>query len=510
MSNKKKLPPIVYIGAALAVATGTYTILQVVKSPDTTQSSTKSYGNSANQIKILGDTFSGYSTLRSDDFAGKVTKANLGIAYEDEFDQARRAKRLGSDADIIVTTLDQFLVNKPQGKIVGLIDKTVGADAVVLNTSKFPALRGINDLRKVTLGRKIKLKLVYSSGTPSEYLAKMLDIRFEGFKLADFEIIETADASEAYKLLQTDPDVAVAVLWEPYVSKAKQDGNTVSLSSRDVPDSIVDVIVASNNMIQKKPEELKKFLTTYYQHNDSLVRNTSQLKAQIGEDGKLNSTDSANVAKGIEFFPSIKVDKWMTGGILAQRIEATSALLTMTGASVDTNQSNDLFTADFIQDAVNSSKRVMSIISATDPQMAKILSGEVSSANAAINSKQVQSSENVGNIAAQGSVDFATGSAQLTSEGQQTLDRLAKTIADFSPATTALNIVGHTSKTGDAQSNQVLSQQRADVVARYLKSKGARLAIASQGKGFSELLSGVSPTDAKNQRTEIQLKRIGG
>jgi OmpA-OmpF porin, OOP family len=508
MSNKKKLPPIIYIGAAIAIAAGAHTILQVVKSPETTQSSTKSYGNSANQIKILGDTFSGYSTLRADDFAGKVTKANLGIAYEDEFDQARRAKRLGSDADIIVTTLDRFLVNKPQGKIVGLIDKTVGADAVVLNTSKFPRLKGINDLRTLTLGKK--LKLVYSSGTPSEYLAKMLDIRFEGFKLAEFEVVETADASEAYKLLRTDPDVAVAVLWEPYVSKAKQDGNTVSLSSRDVPDSIVDVIVASNNMIQKKPEGLKKFLTTYYQHNDSLVRNTSQLKAQIGEDGKLNSTDSANVAKGIEFFPSIKVDKWMTGGILAQRIEATSALLTMTGSSVDTTQSNDLFTPDFIQDAVNSSKRVMSVISATDPKMAKILSGEVSSTNAAISSKQVQSSENVGNISAQGSVNFATGSAQLTSEGQQTLDRLAKTIADFSPATTALNIVGHTSKTGDAQSNQVLSQQRADVVARYLKGKGVRLAIASQGKGFSELLSGVNPTDAKNQRTEIQLKRIGG
>jgi OmpA-OmpF porin, OOP family len=508
MPNTKKLPPIVYIGAALAVATGTYTVLQAVKSPETTQSSTKSYGNSANQIKILGDAFSGYSTLRADDFAGKVIKANLGIAYEDEFDQARRAKRLGSDADIIVTTLDQFLVNKPQGKIVGLIDKTVGADAVVLNTSKFPSLKGINDLRKVISGRK--LKLVYSAGTPSEYLAKMLDIRFEGFKLADFEVIETADASEAYKLLQTDPDVAVAVLWEPYVSKAKQDGNTVSLSSRDVPDSIVDVIVASNNMMEKKPEGLRKFLTTYYQHNDSLVRNLSQLKAQIGEDGKLNSIDSANVAKGIEFFPSIKVDKWMTGGILVQRIEATSAFLTMTGASVEGTQSNDLFTPDFIQDAVNSSKRVMSVISATDPQMAKILSGEVSSANAAVSSKQVQSSENVGNIAAQGSVDFATGSAQLTPEGQQTLDRLSKAITDFSSATTALNIVGHTSKTGDAQSNQVLSQQRADVVARYLKGKGVRLAIASQGKGFSELLSGVSPTDAKNQRTEIQLKRIGG
>jgi OmpA-OmpF porin, OOP family len=115
----------------------------------------------------------------------------------------------------------------------------------------------------------------------------------------------------------------------------------------------------------------------------------------------------------------------------------------------------------------------------------------------------------VGNIAAQGVVDFTTGSATLTAEGQQTLDRLVKAIADFSPSTTALNIVGHTSRTGSAQLNQSLSQQRADVVAEYLKRHGVRLGVASQGKGFSEPLREISPTDARNQRTEIQLKRIG-
>jgi OmpA-OmpF porin, OOP family len=509
MSQKKKLPPIVYIGAALALFTISFTGFKVLTGSRSSQSfSSKSYGNASNQLKVLGDTFSGYSTLRSDAFAGKISKLNLGIAYEDEFNQAQRAKRLGKDADIIVTTLDQFLLNSPDGKIVGLIDKTIGADAVVLNTAKYPSLKNLNQLKQVSAGKK--LKLVYSAGTPSEYLAKMLDIRFEGFKLADFEVIETADASEAYKLLQSDPDVAVAVLWEPYVSKAKQAGAVVALSSRDVPDSIVDVIVASNSLISKKPEELKKALTAYYQHNDSLIRNSSQLNSQVAKDGKLDAADAASVVKGIEFFPSIKADSWMNSGTLSKRIEATNALLTLTGASVDSSRSGEeLYSAEFIQDAVTSSKRVMSAISETDPQLAKVLSGEKLESSMAPSSSQVRSAKSVGNIAAQGVVDFATGSATLTAEGQQTLDRLVKAIADFSPSTTALNIVGHTSKTGSAQLNQSLSQQRADVVAEYLKRHGLRLGVASQGKGFSEPLREISPTDARNQRTEIQLKRIG-
>jgi outer membrane protein OmpA-like peptidoglycan-associated protein len=44
-------------------------------------------------------------------------------------------------ADLLVTTLDQFIKQQPKGKIVALIDRTIGADAVVLNTQKYPQLK---------------------------------------------------------------------------------------------------------------------------------------------------------------------------------------------------------------------------------------------------------------------------------------------------------------------------------------------------------------------------------
>jgi OmpA-OmpF porin, OOP family len=241
----------------------------------------QSYGNEKNQITVLGDTFSGYSTLRASPFADKITKADLGIRYQDEFDQKVRAEALGGKADIIVTSLDQYLKHQPKGKIVGLIDKTVGADAVVLNTKKYPALKSLDDIAKVRSQASGPLKLVYSAGTPSEYLAKLLDLKFDGLSLSDFEIVEVEESTQAYELLNSDPQVAVAVLWEPFVSKARNEGNTVVLSSSDVPDAIIDVIVASDRMIEQKPNQLSQFLTVYYQHTDQLIRDSSALSQQI-------------------------------------------------------------------------------------------------------------------------------------------------------------------------------------------------------------------------------------
>ncbi len=513
--QKKGPPPIAYIGAALLVGGGGYFGLQAIqKSGIDPVAEIKSYGNSKNQISVLGDTFSGYSTLRADPFKDKITQAELGISYQDEFDQKARAEALGGKADIIVTTLDQYLKHQPQGKIVGLIDKTVGADAVVLNTKQYPDLKSLDDIEKVRSQASKSLKLVYSAGTPSEYLAKLLDLKFDGLSLSDFEVVEVEESTQAFDLLNSDPQVAVAVLWEPFVSKARQAGNTVVLSSSDVPDAIVDVIVASDRMIAKKPDDLSQFLTTYYQHTDQLIRNSNALSKQIGADGDLSPADAASVSKGIDFFTSLESNQWMQSGTLAKRIEATSAVLSLTGdASGIVSDSKDLYTQDFIAQAVKNTEQVVNAISATDPDLAKVLRGEKASnttAKANVTQQQIKAAPKVGNFKVRGEVQFATGSSTLTGNSQATLTNLAKEINEFNPSTIAVNVVGHTSKTGSAATNQTLSQQRAEVVVSYLRAQGVKPNIIAEGKGFSAPLAGIDPANSKNQRTEVQLKRVGG
>ena len=469
------------------------------------------------QLTLLGDTFSGYSTFRNGEFQAALAEFGVGLRYGDEFDQAVRAASLSQGkADLLVTTLDQFLQQQPQGKIVGLIDRTIGADAVVLNTQKYPNLNSLQDLEQLiqqVRGQGESLSIAFAGDTPSEYLALILDIRFKSFELANFEQIRVADASEAWELMQ-DPsqNVAISVLWEPYVTQARQRGDTVVLSSNDAQDSIVDVIVASDELVQSKPKELSEFLEAYYQRIDGNMQDASQLKTQIAEDGGLSPEDAEAVLKGIKFFTAAEAQSWMVDNTLRRRIEAISSVLVRSGRLTQIPKKPEtLFSNQFLTTAAINTQVLIDQVRADNPNLAQRLAGNPGQAVAAIpqvTASEVQAAPDIGDLQVQGNVEFASGSSQLTDVGKQTLAGLVKEIQEFNPQTVAVRVIGHTSKTGSAALNQSISQQRAQVVVDYLLSQGIQHNIIAEGKGFSEPLPGIAANNAKNQRTQIRLVRV--
>ncbi len=467
------------------------------------------------QLTILGDTFSGYSTFRSPTFGKELKEVGVSLRYADEFNQAKRAELLRQgQADLLVTTLDQFLKQKPPGKIVGLIDRTVGADAVVLNTKKYPNLKSILDLNLLVQRARSQgqqLSIVFASDTPSEYLALVLSTKFESFKLSDFQLKRVADASEAWEMLQ-DPkeNVAVAIVWEPYVTRARKQGYTVVLSSRDTPGIIVDAIVASNRLLQSQPDQVSDLLSVYYRRIDANIRDASQLQNQIATDGGLSPSDAAIVLQGIEFFTAVEAKTWLTDGTLEKRLSSTAAVLTLAGRMNQVPQSpRELFTAQPINKAASNTQTLIGLVRADNPELADRLAGrKLAAARRAPNPSQLKTAPNIGNLRSPGEVQFNRDSAELTAEGMQTLDRLVKEIAEFNPQTVALRVIGHTSHGGVAEFNQILSQRRAQVVADYLRSRQLRHNIVAEGKGSSQPLANISPHDFRNQRTEIRLVRI--
>jgi outer membrane protein OmpA-like peptidoglycan-associated protein len=466
-------------------------------------------------ITVLGDTFSGYSTFRNQAFQATLKASGLQLNYKDEFNQAARAQALSQgQADIVLTTLDQFLQHQPQGKIVGLIDRTVGADAVVLNTNQYPKLRSLLDLQPLlqqaqTEGKR--LSIAFAGDTPSEYLALVLDTKFDAFNLSDFDIIRVADASEAHKLMQDkSKNVALAVLWEPFVSQAREQGNTVVLSSQDAPNTIIDVLVASNRLLESQPELVNKLVSDYYRRIDVMTRDTAQLQQQVAEDGKLSPTNAGTVIRGIDFFTAPEAQAWMSDGTLRQRIGSTAALLVLAGrlSKVPDNPEN-LFAGQYLTQAAQNTKALIDLVRADNPELADKLAGIDQNTSAiTVSDAQVRSAPNIGNLQVRGEVQFAMGSAKLTSVGQQTLNRLSQEIAEFNPTTVAVRVIGHTSRTGAADFNQSLSQARAKVVVDYLSGKGLKQKLIAEGKGFSTPLPGANPVDARNQRTEIRLVRL--
>ncbi len=468
--------------------------------------------NQTTQLTLLGDTFSGYSTFRSQAFQEALKEVGISLRYADEFDQAKRADLLNQgNADLLVTTLDQFLKQKPQGKIVGLIDRTVGADAVVLNTKKYPSLKSLLDLNNLVQQRTgQKLGITFAGDTPSEYLTLVLSTKFEAFNLSDFEVKKVADASNAWKLLQ-DPtqNLAVAVIWEPYVSQARQQGYTVVLSSKDAPEAIVDVIVASDRLIQSQPDKISQLLAAYYRRIDANIREASQLQKQIAEDGKLSPSDANAVLQGIDFFTAVEAKNWLTNDTLKKRIIYTAAILTMAGELDKVPQPDALFSSQFISQAAANTQTLISLIRPDKPQLADRLAGNGKViAPTTVNISQIKTAPNIGNLQVRGEVKFNVGSTQLNPQSKQTLNQLAQEIAEFNPQTVAVKVIGHTSKTGTANFNQIMSQQRAQVVASYLRSRRLKHKIVAEGKSFSKPLPGISPTDYRNQRTEVRLVRV--
>jgi len=100
---------------------------------------------------------------------------------------------------------------------------------------------------------------------------------------------------------------------------------------------------------------------------------------------------------------------------------------------------------------------------------------------------------------------FETGKAVLIAMAQPELDELSQRLQEASATT--VQVTGYTDQVGESVKNRVLSQQRAEVVKRYLMSKGiAAHRITATGHGDTNL---VCPAPcAANQRVEVILSTI--
>ncbi|MGX9415921.1 OmpA family protein [Vibrio sp. RC27] len=103
-------------------------------------------------------------------------------------------------------------------------------------------------------------------------------------------------------------------------------------------------------------------------------------------------------------------------------------------------------------------------------------------------------------------IGFDTNSYQLTSSIHNTLSGVATILVEY--PNTSLVIEGHTDSTGSDQTNQVLSEQRAESVRAYLVSQGVTAGRAIS-RGYGERVALCSNDTAAgracNRRVEIQI-----
>ncbi len=108
-----------------------------------------------------------------------------------------------------------------------------------------------------------------------------------------------------------------------------------------------------------------------------------------------------------------------------------------------------------------------------------------------------------------GGSHFDSGSAQLTLDGRNALDRLAQDLNN--QMIKSIRVVGHTDSIGSNQANLSLSYARANAVAAYLASRGVnRQLITTQGLGETRPIADnrTERGRALNRRVEITVKSV--
>lgn len=99
---------------------------------------------------------------------------------------------------------------------------------------------------------------------------------------------------------------------------------------------------------------------------------------------------------------------------------------------------------------------------------------------------------------------FPTNGTTLSTDSKAALAKFAKQMADMPE--TDFTIYGHTDNTGTAAVNEKISLQRAESVAKYLKSCGiAETRMVTEGKSFNEPVADNSTAEGRKQNRRVEV-----
>ncbi|MBI3148574.1 MAG: OmpA family protein [Betaproteobacteria bacterium] len=416
-------------------------------------------------LTIGMDNWIGYLPLCSRAMKQQMRKRGFTLeCRDDKADYVARMQALKSgEIQFAAATVDTYLLNGAAksypGAIIAVLDESKGGDALVAWKDQ---LARIEDLKTAPAGTTI----AFTPGSPSEHLLKALashfDISYLKQKTGTWRV-ETKGSSDALTRLQ-QKQASAAVLWEPDVSKALAQAGVVKLlGSEDTRRLIVDVLLVSRDFSQKQPQVVNELLTAYFEVLQTYADNREALLSDAKAASGLNEQQTATVLKGVRWASLAEnAEIWLgaagKGQELVEAIEAALQILVDAGDFRDNplperdpyRLINSQFLHTLYASAVATNKSL--------PPLERRFS--------VLDEAAWNGLREVGALRTR-PVQFQSGTADLSLEGKQELDKLAENLKHY--PNFRVVVKGHTGVKGDAEENRRLSQDRADAVARYFQ-----------------------------------------
>jgi len=340
-----------------------------------------------------------------------------------------------------------------------VIDESKGGDAIVAWKDKVANLDALKKMQGV--------KVAFTPNSPSEHLLRTMAVHFDVPALrgkGPWRVESDGSPEALKKLLARQADVAV--VWEPDVTRALANNSIVKLlGTEDTRRLIVDILLVGRSYSTQHPEAVNVLLTTYFQVAKEYRENPQRLEKEVAAETKLPPESVKRLLEGCA---------WAS---LSDNAQTWLGPTSGTDALVDTIQS----TARTLVDAGDFKSHPLPD---QDPYriisrqfISKLYVGAVTGGGtqggppslerkfAALTDAGWQVLKEVGTLKAL-PVSFQSGTAELSHEGKLELDRAMETLSHY--PNFRVVIKGHTGVRGDPEENQLLSQERAESVARYL------------------------------------------
>lgn len=444
--------------------------------------STGSASQYEHEVVIRLDSFSGYAGLRAPEFEEDLREQGIKLQLDDDgADYSDRMKALKrGKAQMAVFTIDAFvsagaaLPNFP-ATIISVIDETYGADAVLGYPEGVPNLQALNNGGAFTL----------TPGSPSEFLARVAIAEF-GLQVST-RWKEKDGAADVYKALKRAKrtDKQGYVLWEPYVSQARESGAKVLFDSSQLSGYIVDVLVVQREYLVDHPDVVRGVVEalhrTMYTHSGDLVSLVQADAKRVGD--KLSREQAEQIVDGVRWRNTLEnyahfglVDSDRRGGILSieDSIANITSVLLRTGAMNEDplgGRHNEIFYRDVLSgmqtDNFHPQKKLGIVDGSLGNDDLQRVRGFESLRD--LSPDQWEALTPVGSLQAT-PISFGRGNSRLNVQSKRDLERMARRL--HSLPNFYLTVIGHTRTEGDVEANRLLADQRASAARDYLVAHG--------------------------------------